>query len=232
MGDGIKLEIGFGFEFVCNTGLKLTITVPAPLQGVRFLSQGRATVDQIDCTNAQNQPVYSDVYGPLVQASNGGSLSIGEVVCDLPYDVRLEANNDADLDVAQLNVRQANFRNRPVASGLPSSLLVRAGEVTESAYVDSSDGGVIDLRSVTSPDTSINMQADNFALTGLVSEKLDMSVFGSKQPEEWGTVYTTVTQELKASCSFGGSWNETAVTLLGSFTRTGSCFDDADTFLV
>jgi len=230
--DGIKLKIGFGYESVCNTGLKLTITVPAPLQHIRFLSKGRATVDQIDCTNGENQPVYSDLYGPLIQASNGGSVSVGEVVCDLPYAVKLEANNDADLEVAQLNVRQAHFRNRPVGSGLPSSLLVSAGEVTESAYVESSDGGVVDLRSVTSPDTEINMQADNFAITGLVSEKLGMTVFGSKDPEEWGTVYTTVTSELKADCIFGGAWNETAVTFLGTFTRTGSCFDDADTVLV
>lgn len=233
--DGTKLGIDFGVNRLCNTGFKGTITVPAPLQHLRFLSQGRATVDKIDCVNEEKQPVYDEFgfFPPRIEAKSGGSFSIGEVVCALPNQVRFDARNDGQLNISQVHVRRARFVNsdsRGTDYWPNDALRVTAGQVTESASVYSSYGGVIDLGSVTSPSSDISLTGPGAAaITGLVSENLYVNINALSTPEEpLGTIYTTVTRELRADCG-AGAWNETAFTVLGNFTRTGSCFDEPDT---
>jgi len=219
----IFLKIDFGWNSrVCNTGFKANITVPAPLQEVLLHSPGRATVDQINCTSAENQPDFNRGNPPAIRAGRGASLSIGEVVCTLPVAVMLNAEY-GQLSISQLHVQKARFSARNPLS----SVLVSAGEITQDAYIDSGDGAAMDLNSVTSPCSRIVRGFENPSITGLVSEYLVLDMYDVLRPDlPRGTINTTVTRELCADCR-EGAWDEAAVMVLGNFTRTGSCFSES-----
>merc|ERR1712157_305613 len=104
------------------------------------------------------------------------------------------------------------------------------GEIVDYVNLESRDSGAINMNSVTSPTTRIYLVGPNQAITGMVSEYLRMTL-SSLLTLPFGQIDTTVTRQLCAEClgpSGKDAWDETAITLLGDFVRSGSCFNESE----